>query len=139
MSSYAYNMTPLDRWGRTQRVVRWGLVFGYVAIIFCLSSLPGQSVPSLKLSDKVLHAVEFGGLAWLTCRALRAQAPGSSLRFVAVVSVLGTVGYGLTDELHQLFVPGRSAEFTDVAADGLGALLAAWAWVQGGTRWQRLQ
>lgn len=31
--------------------------------------------------------------------------------------------YGLTDELHQLRIPGRDFEFTDLLADGIGALV----------------
>jgi VanZ family protein len=108
-------------------------------VIFYLSSLSGESLPSVRISDKVIHAIEFGGLAVLLCRALRAQAPSCSLRLVALVSILATIGYGLTDEFHQLFVPARTADLADAAADSLGALLAAWSWVTVSTHWQWLQ
>jgi VanZ family protein len=42
-----------------------------------------------------------------------------------------TVGYAVTDELHQLFVAGRSAELYDLLADAAGAVVgtaACWAW-----------
>jgi VanZ family protein len=35
------------------------------------------------------------------------------------------VGYGVTDEWHQSFVPNRHADVRDVAADAIGALAAA--------------
>ena len=139
MSFSANNITQPDRWGRPQRAVRWGMVLTYMATIFFLSSLSGSSVPVLKISDKVLHAVEFGGLALLVCRAVRAQAPAFSSRLVAMVSILSAIGYGITDELHQLFVPNRMMDFTDVAADSLGALLAAWVWMKVGRHWPWLQ
>jgi VanZ family protein len=87
------------------------------------------------ISDKVVHAVEFGGLALCLCRALRAQLPTCSSPVVALISVLLTLGYGGVDELHQLFVPGRSTDFADILADGLGAILAAWGWIKGSHYW----
>jgi VanZ family protein len=135
----AYNITRCNCRSRAQRVVRWSLVVAYGATIFWLSSLPARAVPTLKTSDKLLHAVEFGGLAFLVCRALRAQTATFSLRRVAVVSVLMTMGYGITDEFHQFFVAGRRAEVADLAADSLGALLVAWGWVRGSVRWPWLQ
>jgi VanZ family protein len=139
VSLQTYGGTPITQWSQAQRYWRWCLILVYVGTIFCLSSLPGKSIPSVRVSDKLLHAVEFGGLALLLCRALRAQAPSRSLRLVALVSVLLVVGYGVTDEVHQLFVPERASDLADVAADGLGALLVAWGWVKGCARWPWLQ
>jgi VanZ family protein len=42
----------------------------------------------------------------------------------------------LTDELHQSFVPGRSADPLDVLADCAGALLGIALW-HGAGRWRR--
>lgn len=139
MSWSVDNLTPAERWGRAQRVMRWGLVCAYMAIIFFLSSLPGSSLPKFKVSDKILHTVEFGGLAFLVCRALRAQMPRAARHFVAALSILATAGYGLTDEFHQLFVLGRMGDLVDVAADSLGASLAAAVWMIGGRHWPWVQ
>jgi VanZ family protein len=38
--------------------------------------------------------------------------------------------YGVSDEFHQYFVPGRSVEALDVLADALGGLLGAWMMYQ---------
>jgi VanZ family protein len=108
------------------------MVLAYAMTIFYVSSLSGKTVPAMKTSDKLLHAVEFGGLSLLLCRALWAQVPGCPRRSVALMSVLITIGYGISDELHQWFVPGREADVADVVADSLGALGAAWVWVQAG-------
>jgi len=35
--------------------------------------------------------------------------------------------YGMTDELHQYFVPERNASLLDVMADGLGCLIGAYS------------
>jgi len=50
---------------------------------------------------------------------------------LAVWAATLAVAYGVTDEWHQRFVPGRSATLGDLAADAVGAVVAvaiAWAW-----------
>ncbi|MCR5812258.1 MAG: VanZ family protein [Lachnospiraceae bacterium] len=51
----------------------------------------------------------------------RAQMPGSarSIRFISWLT--GTI-YAVTDEIHQLFVPGRSCELRDIGIDSCGVL-----------------
>ena len=49
--------------------------------------------------------------------------------------MLIATAYAATDELHQVFVPGRSAEFTDVLLDSLGALAGIWLYLA----WHRRQ
>lgn len=48
--------------------------------------------------------------------------PHSRIRYVS--SILYVFCYASTDEFHQLFVPGRSGQFTDVCIDTTGAILA---------------
>lgn len=38
-------------------------------------------------------------------------------------SLIFCILYAITDEIHQLFVPGRGTEVTDVLIDGIGALI----------------
>jgi VanZ family protein len=90
------------------------------------------------VSDKLLHAVEFGGLALLLYRALRVLAP-QSRRYMALISVVITVCYGAVDEAHQLLVAQRMADLADLAADGLGAGLAVWGWSTVEHHWPWLQ
>jgi VanZ family protein len=118
---------------------RWLLVLIYASAIFVASALPGDNLPSLRVSDKLVHAAEFGILAFLLCRALRAHLPSHSRYFIMVVSILATIAYGASDEAHQWLVAGRTTEFADLAADSLGACLAAWGWVKAGTHWPWLQ
>ncbi|GIX46149.1 MAG: hypothetical protein KatS3mg131_0360 [Candidatus Tectimicrobiota bacterium] len=110
---------------------RWLLVAGYAAMIFVLSALPGESLPRVNVSDKLIHAAEFGLFAVLLCRALRAQFPQWRAASLVLLSVLIATAYGASDEAHQLLVSQRVSDFADLAADALGALLAAWGWGQG--------
>jgi VanZ family protein len=43
---------------------------------------------------------------------------------LAVESVGAALVWGVVDELHQHFVPGRTADLADLAADTVGALVA---------------
>lgn len=58
--------------------------------------------------------VEYAILAMLLLRAA-----GRSLEGALAVSLL----YALSDELHQSFVPGRTARWADVGFDFVGAVL----------------
>lgn len=65
------------------------------------------------------HAGEFALLSFFACWAW--ERPRYALTVTAVVL------YAATDELHQAFVPGRVADLTDLALDGIGAVLGALA------------
>jgi hypothetical protein len=98
----------------------------WAATIFVLSSFPGSAYPATDLvnADKLVHVAIYGLLAALGARGLlRGWGMGSG-RVLAVAAAASTL-YGLTDELHQWFVPGRNADWRDVVADGVGALLGA--------------
>jgi VanZ family protein len=97
----------------------------YAAFIFGLSSLPMPPLfGPLSLNDKVKHMALYGVFAWLVHNGL---AP--SLRRRPSVLFWLTVGivslYGVTDEIHQHFVPGRSPDVLDWAADTTAAILVA--------------
>jgi VanZ family protein len=101
-----------------------------MAAIFSVSGISDLSVPS-GTTDKSWHFLEYGGLALLVCRAL---AGGFGRRLPAkhlIAAVVICAAYALTDEFHQRFVPGRYSDWSDVAADAIGAsagAIAAWAW-----------
>ncbi len=60
-------------------------------------------------------------LAW---RAFKYQTSISLLRDRAILfSTLAAILYGLSDEIHQLYVPGRLFDVLDILADSFGALL----------------
>ncbi|HWB72488.1 MAG TPA: VanZ family protein [Egibacteraceae bacterium] len=91
------------------------------ALIFVLSSLPlraPQAAPGW--SDTAAHMTLFGAL----CVALRWAWLRRRWALAALGPVALTVCYGVLDEAHQAFVPGRSPDWRDVAADGVGALVA---------------
>jgi VanZ family protein len=105
----------------------WGLAVAWAVLIFVLSSIPGEALAPVQLFvgvDKAAHASVYAVLGACVLLAARRTWNLSSRTGVLLAAALAA-GYGITDELHQLFVPGRSADGLDVVADGLGALLGA--------------
>jgi VanZ family protein len=96
----------------------------YAALIFWLSSQPNPlPALSLRISDKLGHLVEYAGLAALVTLGLGGAGAGAWTGALWAV-VIGSA-YGLTDEIHQAFVPNRSADVVDWVADTAGAALGA--------------
>jgi hypothetical protein len=117
-----------------------------MALIWWLSDQPVLPRPGRRvgISDDLFsytaHAFEYGILAWLAIRAL-----GSSPRILAglvvaaqrrssgseVSRLVASFGaalfsalYAITDEVHQIFVPGRTCKASDWLVDIGGALVA---------------
>lgn len=101
-------------------VKRWLPVAAYAGVMIFLSSQPGTGLPrwSWMAHDKVLHTIEYAGFGFLLAHAF-----GARRWWWAIVAA---VLFGITDELHQSFVPGRSGnDLGDLGADALGATLGA--------------
>ena len=110
-----------------RRVLLWVPVVLYMGIIFFLSSQSHPPTPGT-LSDKLLHGIGYFGLAALVLHAIQNGRPGRLTLPHGAAALLITIGYAATDELHQMFVPGRSADPRDLLADAAGAAAAVAAW-----------
>ncbi|MCG2686475.1 VanZ family protein [Candidatus Parcubacteria bacterium] len=108
---------------------RWFSVVLWCGLIFIGSSLPSAQVSSNWLVDfvahKLIHLVEYGVLFVLLHRALRISCPKISVLGLLGLSLGLAVAYGVLDEYHQTFLPGRQGRWQDVVVDGIGALGAA--------------
>lgn len=115
----------------------WVPVVIYAGLIFYISSLehPELYAPSWfeLLGDKLLHALEYSILGILCYRSFRHAAGAWSARHALILGVIVAAAYGVTDELHQAFVPTREASLLDVLADSIGASVGAGLWHVAGT------
>ena len=102
------------------RRVRWALTACWAAVIFAASSLPGSNVPGR--FGTLAHFVEYAVLGGLLYFALRLDM--TPLRSAVYAVVIGSA-YGVTDELHQMFTPGRVPDVMDWVVDTLGAAAGA--------------
>lgn len=96
------------------------------ALVVVASSRSEIAAPNIVDIDKIGHFLVFGLLATLIAR--NGFVPGYGWLAVLIVSF-----FGITDEWHQSFTPGRDVEFDDWLADTLGAAVAVtlysvWPW-----------
>ena len=80
-------------------------------------------MPGFNAADKLVHLVCFAALAfcwtfWFPVNDWKLR----PLRGLAIVTAIVS-GYGIIDEIHQYFVPGRFASVLDWVADTLGGIL----------------
>lgn len=97
----------------------------YCVLIFLISSLSDPPAPDFKLEwgDKINHAGAFGLMMLLAFRAARWILRERSMPAQLSAALLYCVLYGLTDEIHQMFVPNRHGDPFDLLADAVGASL----------------
>ncbi len=102
----------------------WLPVYAYLILIFYFSSqsiIPASALLAGKfyIRPYLQHILIYTGLALTIHRAANYSKNNSSF-----LIIFSTTLYGLTDEIHQHFVPGRAFEFLDIGMDFLGAVLA---------------
>lgn len=112
------------------RWTAWIALAAWVGFLFYMSS---QSPPEPRPTSTILrawymnlrHAPAYGLLATLILWSLaRRGEPWASDRLRIVWAVALTTLYGVSDEIHQSFVPGRDASVLDLITDLVGALFA---------------
>lgn len=106
--------------------LHWLPAAGFATLIFSFShqsSPPGATLGP----DYILHAIAYGifglTLVWGMTAGLRGPLTGGGAFACWTIATL----YGILDEFHQSFIPGRTATWSDVAADSVGAGLAVGA------------
>ena len=109
-----------------RQLLAWSAVVGYCGFIYYLSDQPALRLPQpIAFSDKLIHVVMYAVLGWLWTVALRETWSDCTSRAALLSALILSLGYGLSDEWHQSFVPGRLASATDVVADMIGGGLGA--------------
>lgn len=128
---------------KAYRVVSVILLVAVMVTIFCLSAQ--DSTDSAEVSGSVVswlyelfkidlpdgtvrtiaHCCEFAALGFLMINAIRSFKES----FNPVLSVIISFGYAITDEIHQLYVPGRAFQLIDLTVDLLGITLGTIAFI----------
>ena len=110
-----------------------------MAMLFGFSSLSTLPTPPADFSFYDVHVAAYAGLGALTARATGRGLRNVSWRAV-LFAILISSAYGVTDEYHQLFTPGRSFDVLDMAADAIGSIvgasaIAAWGRIRAVVNW----
>lgn len=104
--------------------IYWFPILIYCLLIYIQSSYPSpQSLPDIPYMDKVLHVTAYALLGALFLRAFKASRIKHNFKLAITISILLASLYGISDELHQYFVPTRTADIMDVMADILGIVM----------------
>lgn len=132
-------MTPPTSWGRygaqwaispgLTRPQRYAVAVLWCAVIFIVSSVPGNRYPQIDLPniDKGMHFILFLPLGWLLARSITApdwRLPPAGPWFAVIAGCF----YGATDELHQHWVPNRTPSIADWLVDCLAVMAGVLAW-----------
>lgn len=103
-------------------VIYWLPLIAYCLFIFIQSSYPPpEKLPSITYLDKVLHFFGYGVLGILFLRAYKTFSCSHRKQRLMLLSLASATLYGISDEVHQHFVPYRHADIFDVVADFIGA------------------
>lgn len=129
-----------------KKYLKWIIVLAWLIIIFSFSSQPavisdGNSKYVIKIFDllglnlnsmwgdlanfivrKIAHFLEYLILYILLFNAVYGKL---NFKKAIVISLLGVFLYACSDEIHQLFVPGRASRLRDVIIDTSGGALGA--------------
>jgi VanZ family protein len=102
----------------------WGPAILQMAAIFTLSGIPNLKELPGGISDVTGHFVGYGLLGALMLRALAGARWAGVTAGGAARAWIISAAYGVSDELHQYFVPGRSTSAIDWVADAFGAAVS---------------
>ncbi len=101
----------------------WLPLIIYCLAIYIQSGQPGlKHIPDVRFLDKFLHFGAYGLLGILFFRAYETLPLKANKTLLILMSVGSATLYGLSDEIHQYFVPFRNADIMDVVANTIGSI-----------------
>ena len=101
----------------------WLPLIIYCIAIYIQSDFPAsEHIPTFEFSDKILHFLAYAVMGVLFYRAYQTLRLKDNLKMLILLSVVSASLYGISDEIHQYFVPFRDASIFDVIANILGAI-----------------
>jgi len=100
--------------------------------IFFLSHQPGTKLqfPDVFGLDKLAHGFMYATLAAAILYAAPRKAQLLQPWRTGVLIVFFCLLYGMTDEYHQSFIPGRVPSVGDIIADVAGASFLVYLWLR---------
>lgn len=105
-------------------------MFFVMGTIFFLSHKTGDEIelPAFAYSDLVAHMMIYSALAAAVLYAWSSKFKECHSIKVVCSTVAFCLLYGISDEFHQSFVPGRYVSGMDVVADTVGAIVVCTGW-----------
>ena len=107
-------------WIEKHNRICWLATFSIAILIFYVSSLTFESGGSSGILSIIYHILIFFVFALFLMMAL---AKGDKNKFI-FLALITAILYGITDEIHQFFVPGRAMSVQDIFLDSVGTIFA---------------
>lgn len=108
---------------KLRKLLLWLATVSYMVGIFYLSSLSNPVRHDIPYGmDKLVHFIIYSILGFLVSSSLRS----SGIKGHILIGCILASTYGLTDEIHQSFVPMRDASLGDFIMDSLGSFAGAY-------------
>jgi len=102
---------------------RWLPLIAYCLAIYIQSDHPSpEMLPSFAFSDKILHFAAYGLLGILFFGAYATLPLKDRGNILILMSIGSATLYGISDEIHQYFVPFRQADILDAVANAIGSI-----------------
>ena len=104
-------------------LTHWLPLIIYCLAIYIQSGQPGPGhLPDIRFLDKFLHFGAYGLLGILFFRAYETLPLKNFKNLLILISIGSATVYGISDEIHQYFVPARQADILDVIANTIGSI-----------------
>jgi VanZ family protein len=104
-------------------LIRWLPLIIYCLAIYIQSGLPGpEQIPDVRFLDKFMHFGAYALLGVLFFSAYETLPLAKFKNLLILISIGSATLYGISDEIHQFFVPSRQADIMDVIANTIGSI-----------------
>ncbi len=105
-----------------KKIISWICLIATWIIMFYFSSIPGGSIGFGSIWPSIIyHFTIFAGFAFFLTVIIKQKKIGKKEIFLVLVI---TLVFAILDEIHQIFVPMRSAGIQDVLTDLSGAIVS---------------
>jgi len=103
----------------------WLPVIVWAVLIFVVSSISAfpEEIQPLFSFDKLAHTLEYAVFGFLLARAFKNAKTEKLKKYFRILAVVCGIVYGISDELHQSFVPLRTPSIIDLGCDFIGVVL----------------
>lgn len=115
-------LNSILNWLEKNNHISWLIVIFIAIFIFYMSSLESSNLPSNNphINSFFYHFIIFFIFGFfLILSVVKGKRINKNLIFIAITIAMI---YGLTDEIHQFFVPGRCCAFEDILTNSIGIL-----------------
>jgi VanZ family protein len=124
-------MNKTDKFSKKDISIWYRLILSLPAVlialtIFLLSHTPHPEFPKIGIvwEDKIAHLIAYFVFGISLILFIITNHKNIHFKSIVIVTLSFGAFYGLSDEFHQYFIPGRDVEFLDWVADTVGISLS---------------